>query len=116
MRPRRHPRLLLNDIAAACEECLFFVEGMTFEEFNQDRRTQLAVVKELEIIGEAAGKLPRAIRNAAPEVPWTGMVGMRNRLAHEYFRVNYETVWRTVHIYLRPLYESVAMLISRRNF
>jgi uncharacterized protein with HEPN domain len=100
----------LRDIATACEECLHFVEGLTFEEFNRDRKTQLAVVKELEIIGEAAGKLPRGIRNAGPEVPWPAIIGMRNRLTHEYFRVNYETVWRTVHTYLKPLHEAVTRL------
>lgn len=111
MRPRRHSTLLLRDIATACEESLFFVEGMTFEEFSRDRRTQLAVVKELEIIGEAANKLPRSIRNACPEVPWSAIVGMRNRLTHEYFQVNYETVWGTVHVYLRPLHEAVTRLL-----
>ena len=110
MRPRRHSTLLLRDIDTACEECLLFVEDMTFEEFSRDRKTQLAVVKELEIIGEAAGKLPRGIRNASPDVPWPTIMGMRNRLTHEYFRVNYETVWGTVHTYLKPLHEAVTRL------
>lgn len=109
--PLRHYTLRLSDISLACEECLQFVAGMSFQEFARDRKTQLAVVKELEIIGEAAGKLPRAIRSASPEIPWTEITGMRNRLTHEYFDVNYETVWGTVHVHLGPLLESVARLL-----
>ena len=109
----RHPAFFLGDILDACDECLSFVHGMTFEEFDLDRRTQLAVVKELEVIGEAARKLPPHIRQAAPEIPWEGITGMRNRLAHEYFRVNNETVWDTVHQHLPQLRQAVACLLNQ---
>ena len=109
----RHHVLFLRDILNACDECLSFVEGMTFEEFDLDRRTQLAVVKELEVIGEAARKLPPYIRRAAPDIPWQGITGMRNRLAHEYFQVNNETVWDTVRQHLPQLHQSVARLLNQ---
>lgn len=63
---QRNPRRFVIGIA---QQCLLFVNDMTFEEFSWDRKTQLAVVKDLEIIGEAAGKLPGGIRNACSEVP-----------------------------------------------
>ena len=113
MRPRRSYLLLLEDIRRACEECLTFVEGLTVEDFIRDRRTQLAVVKEIEIIGEAANKIPQLIRDGAPEVPWSAIIGMRNRLAHEYFQVNYEMVWSTVQSELHPLQEAVTGLLNK---
>lgn len=109
----RHHALFLRDILDACDECLSFVEGMTFDEFNRDRRTQLAVVKELEIIGEAARKLSPHVQRAAPEIPWQGITGMRNRLTHEYFQVNNQTVWDTVHQNLPPLRQAVARLLVK---
>ena len=112
MRPRRGYTLLLEDISRACEECFTFVEGMAFEEFIRDRKTQLAVVKEIEIIGEAAGRIPDQIRDRAPGVPWPAIVGMRNLLAHEYFQVNYETVWNTVQRELLPLQEAIRGLLG----
>lgn len=108
----RHHALFLRDILDACDECLSFVEGMTFEEFDRDRRTQLAVVKELEVIGEAARRLPPHIRRAASEIPWQGITGMRNRLTHEYFQVNNETVWHTIHQHLPPFRQAVARLLN----
>lgn len=108
----RHYALFLRDILDACDECMSFVQGMAFEEFGRDRRTQLAVVKELEVIGEAANKLPPYIRRAAPEIPWQGITGMRNRLTHAYFQVNNETVWDTVHQHLPPLRQAVARLLN----
>ena len=112
MRPRRSYTLLLEDIRTACEECFTFVEEMTFEEFRLDRRTRLAVVKEIEIIGEAAEKIPDQIRDRAPEVPWSAIIGMRNLLTHEYFQVNCETVWNTVQRELQPLQEAVTALLN----
>ena len=85
---------------------------MTFEEFDLDRKTKLAVVREIEIIGEAANNIPEYIRQTAPEVSWTRISGMRNRLAHEYFRVNYGVVWNTVQEYLPPLRNTISRLLE----
>ena len=87
----------LLDILIAARKALKFLEGMTWEEFERDDLRQNAVMRPLEIIGEAAGRVSQKTRDAHPEIPWEQMIGMRNRLVHEYFRINLATVWDTVH-------------------
>ena len=112
MRPRRPSTSFLQDILGTCDECLAFVDGMTLDEFILDRRTILAVEREIEIIGEAANNIPEPIRQNAPEVSWPRIAGMRNRLAHEYFRINYGIVWNTVHEDLPQLRHSIDRLLN----
>lgn len=69
---------------------------MTWEGFQQSELHQNAVMRPLEIIGEAARLVSQQTRQAHPEIPWEQMIGMRNRLIHECFRVNLKTVWETV--------------------
>lgn len=90
-----------------------FIEGMTFDEFRQDRKTMLAVEREIEIIGEAAGKIPSILREAAPEISWQDMLAMRIRLAHIYFDVNPAYVWATVSQDLPPLQQSIERLLEQ---
>lgn len=86
----------LLDILIAARKALRFVEGMTWEGFQQSELHQNAVMRPLQIIGEAARLVSQQTRQAHPEIPWEQMIGMRNRLIHEYFRVNLKTVWETV--------------------
>ncbi len=72
-----------------------FVEGFDFEEFSKDPKTIYAVVRALEIIGEATKKLPNFLKVEHPEVPWRDMAGFRDKVAHGYFSVDLEVVWDT---------------------
>jgi uncharacterized protein with HEPN domain len=92
---RRDDAYLL-DILIAARKALKFLEGMTWEEFEQSELHQNAVVHLLEITGEAARLVSQETRDAHPDIPWEQMIGMRNRLIHEYFRVDLATVWDTV--------------------
>lgn len=78
----------------------------------EDEKTQSAVVRQLEIIGEALGEVGDALRRAHPEVPWSKAIGMRNALIHAYFHVDAETVWRTVREDLPSLATQVAALLT----
>ena len=83
----------LEDIVDAMNKAEMFVAGMTFEQFDADIKTQYAVVRAIEIMGEATKRLPRAIRSRYPGVPWKDMAGMRDRIIHGYDNVNLRIVW-----------------------
>lgn len=87
----------------AGREALEFVENETLETLRQDRKTLLAIVKAIEIIGEAAAKISQPFQETHPEIPWPQIIGMRNRLIHAYFDIEIETVWQTVQDDLPPL-------------
>ena len=87
---------LLADIQEAIRRIRTYTHEMTYKEFLVDTRTQDAVIRNLEIIGEATKKLSIELRNRYPGVPWNGMAGARDRLIHDYFGVDIEIVWQIV--------------------
>ncbi len=85
----------LVDILDAFAKVGQFIQGMTFEVFVHDDKTVFAVVRALEIVGEATKRIPPAIRDREPTVPWRAMAGMRDKLSHDYIGVNLAVVWKT---------------------
>lgn len=92
----RDERLLLKDIIAALDRIDAFTKGMTFETFIADEKTKNAVTYNFLIIGEAVKLLPVSLTGAYPEIPWRQVAGMRDKLTHVYFSVDYELVWKTI--------------------
>lgn len=86
----------LNDIFNSICEIEEFVKGMTFNEFVSDRKTRNAVIRSIEVMGEAAKNIPESFRRKHPKVPWKKMAGMRDKLIHEYFGVDLEIVWQMI--------------------
>ena len=86
----------IEDIIEAMSDAMSFVEGMKYDDFIKDRKTIYAVVRAIEIIGEAVKKIPESVRDSYPDIPWRDMAGMRDKLIHEYFGVNLRAVWDTV--------------------
>lgn len=86
----------INDILEAIKNAIDFTSEMKFEEFNHDSKTQLAVTRLFEIIGEAAKHIPTEIKREFPEIHWKKMTAMRNIMIHEYFGINNEIIWKTV--------------------
>lgn len=99
----RTDALLLSDIREALNLINEFVNGMSFEHFSEDLRTQSAVVRQLEIIGEAAKRVSDATRLVYPSVPWSTLARMRDKLIHAYHSVDPQVVWDTVETDLPTL-------------
>ena len=86
----------LRDVYDALEKCLQFTEGMEFTAFTEDEKTPFAVIRALEVAGEAVKQIPQAVRKKYPTIPWREMAGMRDILIHHYFGINPEVIWKTV--------------------
>ncbi|MEM2109997.1 MAG: DUF86 domain-containing protein [Candidatus Odinarchaeota archaeon] len=93
---KRDYKNYLKDIIMNIEDIEGFIINMDMEEFKKDKRTSNAVIRSLEVIGEAAKKIPQEITSQYPQIPWNKITGMRDRLIHEYFGVDLEIVWKTV--------------------
>jgi uncharacterized protein with HEPN domain len=108
----REIRDYINDLTEACEDILSFTKGMSCSDFVGDKRTVNAVVRSLEVIGEATKNLPISFRNKYPNIPWKQMAGMRDKLIHEYFGIDKQMVWRAIerHIpYILPLLKEITI-------
>lgn len=109
--PERDPSLFLQDMLQAIAKIERYTDGLTYEEFCGNDMAIDAVIRNFEIIGEAASHVSDAVRGNSVEVPWDKMKAMRNIMIHEYFGVDLETVWKTVKMSLPALKQEIAALI-----
>lgn len=102
----------LNDIIQYSRKAESFLEGVSLEDFKANEEKALAVIRALEVIGEAARNIPKPVRNKYPRVPWDEMTGMRDKLIHDYFGVNLVVVWRTVKEDIPSMTSAVEYMIQ----
>jgi uncharacterized protein with HEPN domain len=112
---KRAPKLYSEDILTAINDIANFTQGMTFETFEDDKKTVQAVTRSLEIIGEAANYIPQEIKEKYHDIPWRDMISMRNKVLHEYFGVDEEVLWQTITEDLLPLKEKIKNLHEALN-
>ncbi|MEN8265323.1 MAG: DUF86 domain-containing protein [Nitrospirota bacterium] len=101
----------IEDILIAMDKASSFIEGINFDDFKSDDKTIFAVVRAIEIIGEATKHIPEDARQKYSEIPWKEMAGMRDVLIHDYISVDVETVWLTANNkipQIRPLIDKMA--------
>jgi uncharacterized protein with HEPN domain len=105
----------LNDIQEAIRRILTYTANLTYKEFMGDIKTQDAVVRNLEIIGEATKNLSVSTKKAHPKVPWKGLMGMRDKMIHHYFGINYEIVWTIAKEELADLLPQIKKILIKEN-
>jgi len=112
---KRDYTLFIRDILDAIERIDEFVSGMNFEEFKGDDKTVSAVVRKLEIIGEATKNVPDEIKETYPALPWNSMAKMRDRLIHGYFVVDHEIVWKVITEELPEIKPTIRNILEERG-
>ena len=108
-------RDFLDDIRSAAVKAQGFVSGMDYDTFAADEKTAYAVVRALEIIGEATKRVPEEVRQKQLDIPWRSMSGLRDKLIHDYISVDLEVVWKTVHEDLPGLIVGIERMIQQQT-
>jgi len=112
MKDRREYRDYLVDVMNAIRDIENFMKGMDFESFAKNREKVFAVIYCLEVIGEAVKKIPDEVREKYQAIPWRKIAGMRDRLIHGYFTVDFERVWESINRDLPPLKDAVTEILK----
>ena len=102
----------VQDILEAIIEVKVFTQRMGPEDFASDKKTINAVVRSLEVMGEAAKKIPDDVRQKYPDIPWRSMAGMRDKLIHEYFGIDLDIVWEVISVELPPIKPFVQQVLE----
>jgi len=105
-------RTRLRHMRDASAEALSFIIGKTRNSLDDERQLVLALIKSIEIIGEAGARVSPEIKSATPAIPWADIVGMRNRLIHAYFDVDLDILWETVMNELPPLQRLLETILA----
>jgi uncharacterized protein with HEPN domain len=102
----------LHDMLDYADQAEQFVAGMRYEQFETDRKTQLAVLYAITIIGEAANKIPASVRDQYPSVPWRTIIDTRNRLLHGYEDILWPLVWNVIRDHIPPLKAKIIAILA----
>jgi len=109
---RRDDSIRFRHMLDAAKEVMSFAKNKTRKDLDNDRMLTLSLVKSIEIIGEAASKVTDETKKRFPEIPWTNMIAMRNRLIHAYFDIDLDVLWGTIVDDLPPFIEDLEKIIS----
>jgi uncharacterized protein with HEPN domain len=112
MKERRTYKDYLVDIIESIGKIEKFTHDSSFEDFKSDEKTIFAIIRALEVIGEAAKKIPAEVKRKYSQIPWKKMAGMRDKLIHEYFGVNIKVIWRTIKEDIPELKPKIEKLLS----
>lgn len=108
----RHVSLYVTDILSSMRDAEQFIEGMSYQQFLDDKKTFNAVVRAIEVIGEAAKNVPATIRAQYPAIPWKEMAGMRDKVTHFYFGVDREAIWIAVKERIPSLIPTIEQILK----
>ncbi|WAC41891.1 DUF86 domain-containing protein [Pedobacter sp. SL55] len=109
---KRDTLLLLEDMLQYAQKIKLYTKGFDYDSFLADNKTVDAVVRNFEIIGEAANRIDEDFRNNNPEIEWKRIRGFRNRIVHDYFGIDYAIVWNIIESYINELIDWLENLID----
>lgn len=109
---KRATWLFVQDILEAISQIKSYVGTMTFEEFRNDEKTTSAVVWKIHVIGEATKNIQKTLQQKYPDIPWKDMAGMRDRIAHFYFGIDYEIVWKVINTNLPQIKPHIQKMLD----
>jgi uncharacterized protein with HEPN domain len=109
---RKNEAVYLLHILDAINQIETYTAGLSYLQFYQDRLIQDGVIRQLEIVGEACRSLSEEFRTQYPDLPWSQIIGLRNRLVHAYFDINLGIIWDIVHADIPPLKVEVGRLLE----
>ncbi|CAN5384666.1 DUF86 domain-containing protein [soil metagenome] len=104
---KRQPQLLIEDNIESANKILSYTDGMSYDEFIVNSKTIDAVIRNFEIIGEAANRLPSEFRDIHISIDWYRIIGFRNRLVHDYMGIDFSIVWEIRNNFLPELFNSL---------
>ncbi len=113
---KRKDEEYLKDILMACQNIMSYVEGYDFDMFLDDRKTQDAVVRNLEIIGEAVKGLSEDIKEKYSQIEWNDIARTRDKLIHSYFGIDIDIVWDIINIDISELEKHIVDILHKENF
>jgi len=108
-------RMYLEDMNLAMERIAEYIHGYSFIKFKQDYKTVDAVIRNFEVIGEASKNLPKEFKDSHPEIPWSEMYLLRNKVSHEYFGIDYEIIWDVASNYLPENKRQLEAIIEKEK-
>lgn len=109
---KRDSKLFVKDIIDAMESIEQFIGTMSIDDLKKDEKTSSAVIRKFEIIGEAAKYIPKKIKDTYNDIQWKSMVGMRDRLIHAYFGIDYNLVWAAIKTEIPKLKPKLKKMLS----
>lgn len=109
---KRDSKLLLEDILEASNKIFSYLFDFSFEDFTNDSKTIDAVIRNFEIIGEAANRLPNEFKELHNNIEWYKIIGLRNRIVHEYMGVDISIIWNIAKDFLPPFHNDINLLLN----
>ena len=112
---KRPVDLLLNDICQSIDRIEQYIKNLSFDNFSNDQKSVDAVTRNLEVIGEAANRLPNDFKEKYSEIEWYKVVGLRHRIVHEYFGIDLEIIWQILHKDLPELKRKLTQIMKNED-
>lgn len=108
-----YQKVFLNEIIESFEQALSYIDGVSYDDFLNNREKQDAVIRRLEVAGEACKQISSEVRQDHPAIPWKSMAGMRDWLIHKYFQIDLDIVWKTLMVEIPEVLPKLKQILKQ---